>query len=140
MFIISFATNGWGQGNPNEKVIYKEGRISEALHASMIPNKRTVGVYLTVAKQNELTPQEWASTLEKYFKAYGFPVKIILNHKNSKGKGATAVIYIGAKAYEGNLSSGSVSLSHLLTKHKKVFAELLEIYKEANPDLFTTDN
>lgn len=126
----------WGQS----ETIYEEGRISEALYASMKPDNRTVGVYLTVAKENELSPQEWASTVEKYFKAYGFPVKIILDNQRPEGKGAVALIYVGAKAYNGNLSSRGVSLYHLLKEHKAVFSDLLALYKEANPDLFTSTN
>lgn len=136
--VLFLPLNCWGLNDSQNEFIYHEGRISDALFVSTTPDKRTIGVYLTVAIQNELSPQEWASTVEKYFKAYGFPVKIILDHRRPKGKGATAVIYIGAKAYEGNLSSGSISLSHLISNHKKVFAELLELYKKANPDLFTT--
>lgn len=135
MFLIPFFV--WGQDAPVEQSTYKEGRISEALHASMTPDNRTVGVYLTVAKENELSPEKWASTVEQYFKTYGFPVKIILDHKRPEGKGAAALIYIGAKAYEGNLSSGDVSLYYLLSEHEKVFGDLLKLYREANPDLST---
>lgn len=49
-------------------------------------------------------------------------------------------VYIGAKAYDGNLSSGGVGLQHLLTNHKEVFSELLDLYKRANPDIPVAQN
>lgn len=132
--IVLFAScRSWGQ----DAKMYNQGPISEALHASMIPDNRTIGVYLTVCQQNELSPSAWASTLNKYFSAYGFPVKIILDESPPKGTGAVARIYVAAKAYQGNLSSGDIGLSYLFTEHQKVFSELLELYKKANPDLFT---
>jgi len=166
IIVFSMTPNIWGQDDLDTKIINQQAQITDAinrmngiinqgdedieqihrrlenikkaLHASMTPDNRTVGVYLSIGKDNELSPQTWMSTIEKYFKAYGFPVKIIVDHNQPEGKGAIAVIYIGAKAYEGNLSSGSVSLHYLLTEHKKVFNELLEMYKVANPNLFTT--
>lgn len=139
IFICSL-TSSWGQNSAKQPSTYEIGGISKALHASMIPDNRKVGVYLSVGLQNEVPPSEWASTIEKVFTAYGFPVKIILREKRTNGKAAIARIYIGAKAYGGNLSSRNIGLNHLLTNHEKVFAELLDLYKKANPDMTFTQN
>lgn len=137
--VLFFPMLSWGQDASQNQSAYKEGRITEALFASVTPDSQTVGVYLVVGQENEVSPQEWATTIEKYFTAYGFPVKIILYHKHLEGTGAVARIYIAGKAYQGNLSNGNIGLSHLLTEHAKVFPELLNMYKEANPDLFTAE-
>ena len=161
VIIFSFPHISWGQDDLDSKIIEKQAQITDALNrmndiinqadeklehlenvkavinASSIPNNKTVGVYLIIGKDNEVAPNEWVSTVEKYFKAYGFPVKIISDNTHPAGQGAIALIYVGAKAYDGNLSNGSVSLHYLLTEHKKVFSDLLDMYKEANPDLFT---
>lgn len=139
IFICSF-TLCWGQNTAKDTTTYKIGGISKALHASMIPDNRTVGVFLSVGKQNKIPPSEWASTVEKYFNAYGFPVEIILREKRTNGKAAIALMYIGAKRYQGNLSSGGVGLYHLFNNHKEVFTELLDLYKKANPDMSFTQN
>lgn len=123
-----------------EQIQHRSENIKATISASITPNNRTVGVYLIIGKGNEVPPKEWEATIKKYFEAYGFPVKIILDNLPPEGKGAIALIYVGAKAYQGNLSNGSVSLHYLLTEHKKVFPDLLEMYKKSNPDLFTSKN
>ncbi len=164
VIVLIFPHTTWGQSDLDSKITERQAQIADALNrmndiinqadkkleslenvkaaidASMIPNNRTIGVYLIIGKDNEAAPNEWVSTIEKYFKAYGFPVKIISDNAHPEGQGAIALIYVGAKAYEGNLPNGSISLHYLLTEHKKVFSDLLEMYKEANPDHFTTKN
>ncbi len=164
IIVFSFPYKSWGQDDIDSKIIGKQAQITDALNrmndiinqadekleslknvkavinASSVPNNKTVGVYLIIGKDNEVAPNEWVSTVKKYFKAYGFPVKVILDNTHPEGQGAIALIYVGAKVYNGNLSNGSVSLHYLLTEHKKVFSDLLEMYKEANPRLFTAKN
>lgn len=123
-----------------EQIQYRSENIKTTINASTIPNSRTIGVYLVIGQGNGVPPKEWGSTIEQYFKAYGFPVKIILDNLPPKGQGAIALIYVGGKAYDGNLSNRSVSLHYLLTEHKKVFTDLLGLYKKANPDLVTSKN
>ena len=115
---------------------FQTGKISDALYASSRPNNQKVGVYLTVCKENELSPQEWAETLFKYFQAYGFPVSIILDEDPPDGEAALALIYVGGVGYEGNLSWDGIGLQFLFNNHQTVFTEIASMYKRANPNLF----
>lgn len=119
---------------------FKEGHIGNAIDASFKPDARIVGFYLTVAKQNDATPEQWAEKIQQYFDAYRLPVEIILDSTRPEGASARARIYIDGVAYDGNLSNGNVGLRHFFTKHKEVFRGLGAMYKEANPDLYVTSD
>jgi hypothetical protein len=133
---IAACTCVQAQTEQNATPVYKTGQLSIPLLASCKPNARTIGVFLTVCKENDGDPQTWARHMQEYFDAYGLPVKIVLNHDPPKGKAVRALIYVGGQEFKGNLSGGNVGLNYFFTQHEKVFANLAVLYKAANPDLF----
>ena len=120
-------------GYSQEDLRITEGRITDALFASTTPDKKTIGVFLTVPKKNDVAPQDWAIQMIKYFDAYGLPVKVIVHHKPPiDGTGAHALIFVGGERYKGNLSGGGVGLYHFFEEHEKVFTNLFSLYKQVN--------